>query len=109
MPDTGATGAGSTAERHGTMRNWSQRLDAAVKADEHWRDLPAVARLDRVFKESGVRDLVIAVCDLEAEVERMRADLRAIRDHAALDHSERGLCEATRYLAPTRHALGEAP
>lgn len=58
------------------MPTWSQRLETAVKADAHWAALPAFARLDRVFKESGVRDLVVAVCDHETEVERLRAVLR---------------------------------
>lgn len=38
---------------------WSERIANAVAAWMYWHDLPSGARMDRAFKESGVRDLVV--------------------------------------------------
>ncbi len=45
------------------MITWSARLEKACGAFRAWSYLPLAPRLDRVFKEAGVRDLIVAFED----------------------------------------------
>lgn len=38
---------------------WGERLDKALKAYRYWEVLPIRPRMDRVFKEAGVRSLIV--------------------------------------------------
>jgi hypothetical protein len=44
---------------------WAERLTRAVRVWNFYDRLPDDARMDRVFKEAGVRDLVVRVAEQE--------------------------------------------
>jgi len=52
------------------MTIWNDRVAKAVESWKRWSQLPLGHRMDRVFKEAGVRDLVV-------EVERLTRELDA--------------------------------
>lgn len=56
--------------------SWFDRINKAVESFEGWSSIPLPARMDRVFKESGVRDLVVENEALAADL----ADARRERD-----------------------------
>jgi hypothetical protein len=60
---------------------WQERLEKAFAAWENWNGLPTVVRLDRVFKEAGVRDLVIEVEDLTSSQEQLLDLLEEVMGH----------------------------
>lgn len=48
---------------------WYERVRLAVESWQRWSELPDHARMDRVLKESGVRDLVMNLLDKVKELE----------------------------------------
>ena len=44
--------------------SWGNRVEKAVDAWQRWEMLPLWPRMDRAFKESGVRDLVVEIDQL---------------------------------------------
>lgn len=50
---------------------WADRIKWAVDAWVRWDGLPDSARMDRVLKESGVRDLVVENRELREALERI--------------------------------------
>lgn len=62
---------------------WADRIARATQAWHRWPLLPDSARMDRVFKESGVRDLLVEREALLArcqEAERLAETYKADRD-----------------------------
>jgi hypothetical protein len=63
------------------MITWRERIDKAFEAWHRWDDMPTELRMDRVFKEAGVRDLVIEVEDLTSSQEQLLDLLEEVMGH----------------------------
>ncbi len=56
---------------------WAERIKKAVQVWRHWERLPAGPRMDRVFKEAGVRDLVVALERIAGQQQMTLATIKA--------------------------------
>lgn len=76
---------------------WAERLARAVESFEHWDQLPIYARMDRVFKESGVRDLIVRAEAAEArakELEAKLSEVSAAYEASVIDYTRLEAAEA---------------